>query len=46
MSLKDLTNDLPSDLPNIDADEFAIPASDSLQMDTGSHKPRILLLYG
>lgn len=42
----DLSNDLPSDLPNVEADEFAIPASGSLQMDTGSHKPRILLLYG
>lgn len=42
----DLSNDLPSDLPNVEADEFAIPASDFLQMDTGSHKPRILLLYG
>ncbi len=42
----DLSNDLLSDLPNVEADEFAIPASDSLQMDTGTHKPRILLLYG
>ena len=37
---------LSIDLPNIDANEFVIPASDSLQMDVGSHKPRILLLYG
>lgn len=42
----DLSNDLPSDLPNVEVDEFAIPVSDSLQMDAGSHKPRILLLYG
>jgi arsenic resistance protein ArsH len=46
MSSNDLPTVLPNDLSNIEANEFDIPMSDSLKMDSGSHKPRILLLYG
>ena len=43
MSVTDITY---SELPNIDTNEFSIPNSASLQPDSGTHKPRILLLYG
>ncbi len=43
MSVTDITY---SELPNIDTNEFSIPNSASLKPDSGTHKPRILLLYG
>ena len=43
MSVTDITY---SELPNIDTNEFSIPNSASLQPDSGTHKPRILWLYG
>jgi arsenic resistance protein ArsH len=43
MSVTDITY---SELPNIDTNEFSIPNSASLQPGSGTHKPRILLLYG
>ena len=43
MSVTDITY---SELPNIDTNEFSIPNSVSLKPDSGTHKPRILLLYG
>ena len=34
------------DLPNIEAESFALPAATALQTSQAAHRPRILLLYG
>jgi hypothetical protein len=36
----------PSDLPNIDADLFKVPAAAEFKKVCASHAPRMLLLYG